>query len=70
MKYTSAALKGICREYLRNDAFCDAVALPELLDALIIHLWTKRIELKVEEDYVVRTAYEYLSNEGCFNFQE
>jgi len=22
------------------------------------------------QEYVVRTAYEYLSNEGCFNFQE
>ena len=70
MKYTRAALHNICRKYLQNDAFCDAVAMPELLDALIIHLWTRRIELEVEEEYVVRTAYEYLSNEGCFNFQE
>jgi len=69
MKYTKAALDSICRKYLQNDAFCDAVAMPELLDALIIHLWTRRIELEVEEEYIVRTAYEYLSNEGHFNFQ-
>ena len=48
MKYTKAALDSICRKYLQNDAFCDAVAMPELLDALIIHLWTRRIELEVE----------------------
>ena len=70
MKYTSEALKNICKKYIENDAYCNAVALPELLNALIIRLWTRRIELEVEEEYVVRTAYEYLSNEGCFNFQE
>lgn len=70
MKYTKAALDGICRKYLQNDVFCDAVAMPELLNALIIHLWTRQIELEVDEEYIVRTAYEYLSNEGCFNFQE
>lgn len=70
LKYTRENLLSICKKYIQNDAFCNAVALPELLDALIIHLWTRRIELETEEEYIVRTAYEYLSNEGCFNFQE
>ena len=70
MKYTRDALDSICRKYLQNDHYCNVVALPELLNMLIVRLWTRRIELEVEEEYVVRTAYEYISNEGCFNFQE
>jgi len=68
--YTRDALYAICLKYIKNAAYCEAVQMPELLNALIIRIWINQIELEPHEEFLVRHAYEMLSNEGYFGFED
>lgn len=68
--YTRDALYAICTKYIQNDRYCESLQMPELLKALIVKVWVGQITMDPHEEFLVRHAYEMLSNEGFFNFED